>query len=216
MANAEDLPFYAFAAFDAATYRDFVGIRAELPGDLNADGRLDLDDARLAADTFVDASGSRVDRSNNFLDLDLAADVLDDGFVNGSAANFFGTATAGRYAAGDSFDDIASSAGTTGADGVIDTGDFTLEEAVLLSLGTAGPATAAALLGQPAVDADRDGDVDGDDLRLALGVDGFGLASSFDPTAFYTAIYGVPVPEPTAAAVLALGGLTLLRRRRAA
>jgi len=211
--DAADLPFYVLSLQDLANYESVVGVDPLLPGDLDGDLDLDQEDVRIAARQFVAVDGSVVDRKQNFIDIDQALDVLDDGLLNGSDNNFFGTvlATPKMYEAGDSRGDYAGLGPLEGADGRIDAADIDWIMAVLATMEAEGVDAAAKLLGEGLIGGDGDSQLLKPDLLLALDLVSLNRGQTFDPQAWARSL-GL-VPEPATCFVMILSVLGIARRR---
>lgn len=176
VANAADLPFFVLGLEDALTYGGTVGLDAAIMGDLDGDADFDLDDVRLAADTLTITGGTGVNRKQNYIDIDEALDILDDGLLNGSDDNFFNVllATGLDPVWGDARGDIAGAGAVYGADGVVDNHDVDFLFDVINAVQAGDQAALDALLGGAlagVVDMDGDGSVGtASDIFLALGL----------------------------------------------
>lgn len=219
--DAADLAYYVLALEDGNAYNATVGIDPLLPGDLDADGDLDKDDARLAANTFSVVNDATTNRKQNFIDLDLALDILDDGLVNGTDENFFETllATPKAYEPGDARGDLASAGldgAVEGADGLINADDIDFLFEVLAALEADEFSVAEAALASLAVDANGDNVFDEIDGLLALDLVSLEQPQVFDAEAWYRSLHLAAVPEPVAGVWLAALVLVLRRRQRGA
>lgn len=174
------------------------------------------------------ASTSYLDLTNNALILPYAAGtgaastaavrgLLDGGELTSSLADaghrlgYFDNAILGDHNLGGADPGTNSDlvlflyAGDLNDSGTVDETDFQTFEA---NYGTTSGATWS--MG----DLDYNGTVDANDFRLFVaGQQASGQTPSADEIAFGNSI-GVPIPEPTAMAVLGLSGLGLIRRRR--
>lgn len=219
VADVFDLPELVLAYTRPETFAAQSVVDISTVGDLDQNGVFDLMDLRLAADTLPQYGRPQTNRAQNYSDMDLALDALDDGLVNGSAINLFETeiATGKLYEVGDSRSDFTGPGGH--ADGIINALDinylFDLQSAAV----SGDVVTVSAMLGDLATDADGDGAFTSQD---ALVVGGFAEAPladiTFDPAAWVQGLTLLDdyrlVPEP-AVTVLLTAGFVLSRRRRA-
>ncbi|MEM6333107.1 MAG: hypothetical protein AAF823_07185 [Planctomycetota bacterium] len=118
--DARDLDLLTTAIKAPADYTELTGLSADV-GDLNNDGQVDDDDARLAAQTWTRADTGIIDRVRNYRQLDRAYQELTDG----ASRNFFGVVngSGATYEWGDAAGDIASPTGA-GRDGFVDDHDL--------------------------------------------------------------------------------------------
>jgi len=218
VADVLDLPELVLAYTRPETFAAQSGVDALTVGDLDQNGVFDLRDLRLAADTLPQYGRPEVNRTQNYNDIDLALDALDDGVVNGSAINLFDTQIAiGKvYEVGDSRGDYTGPDGQ--ADGIIDALDIDYLFALYSAANSGDLTTASALLGELAVDVDGDGAFTAQDALLVGGFAQAPLADiAFDPATWVEGLTLLDdyklVPEPTVIALLAVSCVAVGRRR---